>query len=310
MRLLCLFVVGLASVAEAIPTCVAVTANVTTAQGVEQREIWSCPSAAVSTTETAVSISTVAPVAGQVLTATTSTTAVWQTPDAGAGGVGPAGPTGLTGPQGIQGEPGAAGAAGAAGSQGIQGATGPEGPAGTAGAAGAQGIQGIQGVQGNAGSQGIQGIQGVPGTSGLTLLQASGGTQSDATITGYTAITGIAWTPAANTNYWVDCFLVYTSTAATTGINFAFDVPTAAGINMDGTTKTVATGANEGFSQNGDNVGTSTSASVITVENTAVLTAVLRNGANATSTTLGFKPETDNSVSVIGAKSFCQYRTF
>ena len=139
---------------------------------------------------------------------------------------------------------------------------------------------------------------------------ATGGTQSDAVIANYTAITGLAFTPEANTNYQMDCWVVYTSTAATTGINFAWDVPTSATINMDGHTKTVATGASEGFSQNTDNVGTATSAAVITAENLAVLSAILRNGANATSTTLGFTPETANSVSVIGAKSTCRIQKY
>lgn len=133
--------------------------------------------------------------------------------------------------------------------------------------------------------------------------------QSDAVIATYTAITGLAFTPAASTNYLIDCLIVYTSTAATTGINFAWDVPTAAVIHMTGHTTTVATGASEGFSQNSDNVGTATSAAVITTENTAYLSAQLRNGANATSTTLGFTPETANSVSVL-VGSTCQVRVY
>lgn len=147
-------------------------------------------------------------------------------------------------------------------------------------------------------------------SAGGTVTLAGTTTQSDAVIATYTAITGIAFTPAASTNYLIDCWIVYTSSAATTGINFAWDVPVAAGVHMVGDTKTVATGANEGFSQNTDNVGTATSAAVITTENLAILSTVLRNGANSTSTTLGFTPETANSVSVIGAKSLCQYRTF
>ncbi len=146
---------------------------------------------------------------------------------------------------------------------------------------------------------------------GVTTLQASGGTQSDAIIATYTPITGLSFTPAANTNYLIDCWIVYTSTAATTGINFAWDVPAnMTSIHMDGHTKTVATGANEGFSQNSDNVGTSTSAAVITVQNLAVLRAIFRNGVTSDTMSLGFTPETANSVSVIGANSICQYRTF
>lgn len=134
--------------------------------------------------------------------------------------------------------------------------------------------------------------------------------QSDAVIATYTAITGIAFTPDATTNYLIDCYIIYTSTAATTGINFAWDVPAAVtSIHMTGYTTTTELGANEGFIQRADNVGTPTSAAIITTEQVAVLQARLKNGANATSTTLGFTPETAASVSVL-AGSTCQYRTY
>lgn len=139
-----------------------------------------------------------------------------------------------------------------------------------------------------------------------TVLTASS-TVSDAVIATYTAIPGIAFTPEAGATYRMSCFIVYTSTAATTGINFAWDVPASVtSIHMTGYTTTVATGANEGFIQRADNVGSSTSASIITVENVAFLEALFRNGANATSTTLGFTPETANSVSVILNSSKCE----
>ena len=150
---------------------------------------------------------------------------------------------------------------------------------------------------------------GTPAGGGATTLTSSG-TQSDAVIATYTAITGLSFTPAANTNYLIDCYIVYTSSAATTGINFAWDTPASPTmILMTGHTKTVATGANEGFSQNSDNVGTATSAAVITVQHLAYLNTLFRNGANSTAMSLGFTPETANSVSVI-AGSVCQYRTF
>lgn len=144
---------------------------------------------------------------------------------------------------------------------------------------------------------------------GVTTLTSTTN-QSDAVIATYTAITGLSFTPAANTNYYIDCFIIYTSTAATTGINFAWDVPAAVtSIHMTGYTTTTALGANEGFIQRADNVGTPTSASIVTTEQVAYLQARLRNGVNATTTSLGFTPETANSVSVI-AGSTCQYRTY
>ncbi len=153
-------------------------------------------------------------------------------------------------------------------------------------------------------------IHGCPVNPIVTTLQASGGTQSDAVIANYTAITGIAFTPLANTNYLIDCVIVATTTAATTGMSLAFDVPAAASINARWSTSSTAAGGTEGVNQNSDATATTTANGIVTVENTWVGTAVLRNGANSTSTTLGFTPETANSVSVIGAKSMCRFRTF
>lgn len=153
----------------------------------------------------------------------------------------------------------------------------------------------------------------IPDTITITnfpVTLTSSGLQSDAVIANYTAITGLSFSAAASTNYLIDCYITYTSTAATTGINFAWDTPASpTAIMMSGYTTTVATGANEGFSQNSDNVGTATSASVITTNNLAVLHAQFRNGSNSGTTALGFTPETANSVSVL-ANSVCQYRTY
>lgn len=147
------------------------------------------------------------------------------------------------------------------------------------------------------------------GGSGPTTL-VSTTTQSDAVIATYTAITGLSFTAAASTNYLIDCYVIYTSTVATTGINFAWDTPASpTAILMTGHTKTVATGANEGFSQNSDNVGTNTSAAVVTVQHLASLSTLFRNGTTSAIMSLGFTPETANSVSVI-AGSVCQYRTY
>lgn len=141
------------------------------------------------------------------------------------------------------------------------------------------------------------------GAGGVTTLTSSG-TQSDADIATYTAITGLSFTPAASTNYRMDCFIIYTSTAATTGINFAWDVPASVtSIHMTGYTTTTAVGAIQGFIQRADNAGTPTSAAIITTEQVAFLSARLRNGANATAATLGFTPETANSVSVIAGST-------
>lgn len=152
-----------------------------------------------------------------------------------AGPQGPAGPAGPQGPQGIQ---GLTGDTGPQGPQGIQGPAGPQGDVGP------QGPQGIQGPTGNTGPQGPTGNTGPAGPGvpvGGTLNQVlrkksatdydtewatpAGGSDpwtyivlgSDFTTSSATAvdITGMAFTPSANTRYEVYAVL-YTRTATTT----------------------------------------------------------------------------------------------
>ncbi len=103
----------------------------------------------------------------------------------GATGRGCAGPTGAQGPQGPAG-----GAQGATGAQGLQGETGAQGAAGTTGAQGFQGNTGAQGFQGATGPVGITGAQGATGITGAQGLQGETGAQ------GFQGATGASqWTP-------------------------------------------------------------------------------------------------------------------
>lgn len=135
------------------------------------------------------------------------------------------GPPGPQGPQGVQGDQGIQGVQGPAGADGAQGPAGADGQDGAQGPQGIQGIQGIQGPQGDAGAQGAQGNpgQGVPtgGTQGQVLAKTSAADYAtawttpsadpwtylrlaaDFTTTSNTAVnvTGLAFTPAANTRY-------------------------------------------------------------------------------------------------------------
>lgn len=115
----------------------------------------------------------------------------WATPASSEGPAGPAGPEGPAGPQGP------AGADGAPGPQGPQGIAGPEGP---------QGPQGIQGPKGDTGPA---------GSDGWTYVRLA----SDFATTGTAnvAVTGLAFTPAANRTYTVEGHLLLRSAAATTG---------------------------------------------------------------------------------------------
>jgi len=136
----------------------------------------------------------------------------------------------LTGPPGLQGDsgepgttgpPGADGPPGPPGVPGNDGAAGPPGDAGAAGSAGAQGPTGDVGSQGppgntgpsgDAGVQGPPGIQGPPGTDPWTYVKLA----SDFPTSSATAvpITGLAFTPIANTQYRVEGVL-FTRTATT-----------------------------------------------------------------------------------------------
>lgn len=142
--------------------------------------------------------------------------------------IGGAGSPGPQGPQGIQGPAGADGATGPQGPQGLQGPAGPQGiqgPPGNDGAPGPAGNDGAQGPAGNDGAQGPQGIQGAPGADGATGPQGPSGSDqwvyvklaSDFSTTSATAVdvTGMAFTPAANTSYEFKAVLL-TRTATTT----------------------------------------------------------------------------------------------
>lgn len=147
-------------------------------------------------------------------------------------GVSIVGPTGSQGPQGIQGP---------AGANGLDGAQGPQGPQGIQGLPGASGAQGPQGIQGIQGPQGPAG-QGVPvgGTTGQVLTKTSaadyaaawqtpsgGGADpwtyirlaSDFVTSSATAVdvTGLGFTPAANTDYEFEAVLMTRTAATATG---------------------------------------------------------------------------------------------
>lgn len=146
---------------------------------------------------------------------------------------------------------------------------------------------------------------------GVTTLTSSS-TASDAVVATLTAIPGISFSASASTNYLIDCVIIYTSTVTTTGITFAWDTPASpTRILMGGFTTTSATGGTNAFLQRADNtpVSVTTGVNAITVEQIAVLNAFFQNGSTAGTTSLGFTPETANSVSVVQG-SVCQYRTF
>lgn len=169
--------------------------------------------------------------------------------DAGAAGEqGPTGPQGEAGPAGSAGAQGPAGEDGEQGIQGppgIQGETGPQGPVGAdsvvpgpQGEAGPQGAEGPAGPQGEDGPQGLQGIPGQDGAQGPKGDKGDTGDQgpagepgasvdpwtvvrlaNDFTTTSGTAVavTGLAFTPAANKRYEFEAKLRLRTATATIG---------------------------------------------------------------------------------------------
>lgn len=127
----------------------------------------------------------------------------------GGGQPGPAGPQGEPGEDG---EPGPQGPQGATGATGSAGATGSQGPQGNPGATGSQGPQGATGATG---SQGIQGIQGPPGPDLWTYLKLA--SDQDVSTATWADLTGLTFTPAANTDYDVEWCLKCQTPTATVG---------------------------------------------------------------------------------------------
>lgn len=112
----------------------------------------------------------------------------------------------------------ATGGEGAPGPQGLTGPEGPQGPQGPAGPAGADGAQGPQGIQGDTGPQGPA------GTDGWTYIRLA----NDFTTSSATAVdvTGLAFTPAANTAYTFKGHLLLRTATATVGARPGLAWPT------------------------------------------------------------------------------------
>ena len=145
--------------------------------------------------------------------------------------------------------------------------------------------------------------------SGATTLTSSQ-TVSDAVIANLTPITGLSFTAAASTNYLIDCYLIASSSAATTGMSFAWDTPASpTSILMTGFMP-IAVATPGSFFQRADNVnvGITTAVPTAFVENQVILHTRLEN-VNSGTMSLGFTPETANRVDIV-LGSVCQYRTY
>lgn len=143
-------------------------------------------------------------------------------------------------------------------------------------------------------------------------LEASGSSNST---TNFADVTGLTWTANINTTYRIDCYIIYTSTATTTGVRFGINgpaSPTLVDITVDYQGAAIAAAAApstayyEGAHLIAYDTGTATTGVQATGTNTyAHLWGVVRNGANSGTMAIRHASETANSTSVI-ARSYCR----
>ena len=148
-----------------------------------------------------------------------------------------------------------------------------------------------------------------PGGSGPTyvLLTAP---RTNAT-TSYADITDLIIPVSANTRYDIECRLVYSANATTTGIGVGWTgpaSPTLVGGQMVAGLTSATVG---GTTSVGNDTGGVTTASVATTGNSAHFRGIWSNGANAGNVQMRFKSEVAIAAAiVIQAGSFCKFNSF
>jgi len=116
--------------------------------------------------------------------------------------------------------------------------------------------------------------------------------------TSFADCTGLSFSPAANTDYLIEFFILYTTSATTVGINLAVNgpaSPTGMAFQTLGNTA-AATLAGREFNAYNTSGGTLTAA--IAGYNIAIIKGILRNGANTGTFILRFAAETTGTVTI------------
>lgn len=129
--------------------------------------------------------------------------------------------------------------------------------------------------------------------------------------TSYADITDLVIPVSANTRYDIECKIIYSANATTTGIGIGWIGPAsptlAAGIMTAGLTSATVGGTTVG----GNDTGGVTTASVGTSGNVATFEGIWSNGANSGNVQMRFKSEVAvASAIVIQAGSWCRYNTY
>jgi hypothetical protein len=129
--------------------------------------------------------------------------------------------------------------------------------------------------------------------------------------TGFGDITGLSFPVAANTNYDVVCQIVETSATSTTGFGVSWTGPASPTLTSGQWVSVTGSQSVGGSYITGDDSGNATSAVQLTAPllNPGVFMGVWRNGANAGTIQMRFRPEVADTVT-IKAGSYCKVTVF
>ena len=131
------------------------------------------------------------------------------------------------------------------------------------------------------------------------------------TVTSFANITDLTFNVLANTDYIFEAFLLFRSATTTTGIAFAATVPASpVAFAMYRTIPISLTATAVGESRANDSGAASSGVDTVNVDNIALLTGILRNGANAGAVTLRFASEVAATSVIVRTGSLLRWRQF
>ena len=131
------------------------------------------------------------------------------------------------------------------------------------------------------------------------------------TATSYANVTGLTFSVAANTDYDIECTLLYDTAAVGTGAQFAVNGPASPTALTSTYQVSTSTTADTVYSHTAYNNTTNLpTASQGTVRTVGKLWAVLRNGANAGTFAVRYRSEVNASAVNVRIGSYCKYRIF
>jgi len=129
--------------------------------------------------------------------------------------------------------------------------------------------------------------------------------------TSYADITDLIIPVSANTRYDIECKLVYSANATTTGLGIGWTGPASPTLSSGRMTSGLTSATIGGTTSIGNDTGGVTTASVATSGNSAIFEGFWSNGANAGNVQIRFKSEVAvASAIVIKSGSWCKYNSF